>query len=79
MVTGLPLAACILQSSGFVFLKFTKPDDERDLQATRTASQACFTTTMTISCLAQLAYNTDNKVKKLVTVFAFTPSTKTNS
>jgi len=63
-----------LQSSGFVFLKFTKPDDERDLQATTTASQAFFTGTMTISYLAQPAYNTDNKVKKLVMVFAFDPA-----
>jgi len=29
---------------------------------------------MTISYLAQLAYNTDNKVKKLVMVFAFLPA-----
>jgi len=29
---------------------------------------------MTISYLAQPAYNTDNKVKKLVMVFAFDPA-----
>jgi hypothetical protein len=55
----------------FCFLKFTKPDDEHNLQAILTTSQACFFILIPGLNMSQLTSNTDNKVQKLVTVFAF--------
>jgi hypothetical protein len=59
-------------------LKFTKPDDEHNLQAILTTSQACFFILIPGLNMEQLTSNTDNKVKKLVTVFAYAFCTNDN-
>ena len=57
---------------GFVLDKVTKPDGEHDLQVAL-PSQAWSLAPMTIPGMVQLATNTDNIVKKLVTIFADHP------
>jgi hypothetical protein len=59
----------------FCFLKFTKPVDERHLQAFSNASSNLFPYAMTVSLLFKTtAANTDNKVNKYRHAFCVTLS-----
>ena len=68
--SGLPDARLHIVFHGFAFCKVAKPDDEHDLQAFPTPSQACFAIQKIIS-LTLTTPNTAGILHKLVTVFAF--------